>query len=136
MNSITMSIKKSSSPSTLKNKSILRKMLSSAKKLNNFLTGKKYTQKNQSPHPMTQKEEDELVKNRFGQRRNADLKKELNSYKLMTPAEKKAEQLKYFTQDQMHISNLNKKISKLGGKQNKTKRSNNSKNRKPKIIIK
>ena len=146
----TMSTRKfpSPSPSTQKNKSILRKMLSSA---NRFLTGKKNTQKNQSPPPMTRAQEEEWLANNLQQKCNADLKKNLNSYEMMTPAQKKDLKSQFYTQPQLNqnkidkeqnkkIQKITERLKKLGGKQNKTKRSNNSKNKKtknkPKIIIK
>ena len=144
MSFIIRSPRKLPSPSsTKKNKSIIRKMLSSA---NRFFTGNKITQKNQSQPPMSQKEEDAFVKRNFQKSHNKELKKELNSYKMMTPAEKEDFKSKFYTKEQLknnntereqnkEIQKLTERLKKLGGKQNKTNKTKKTKN-KPKIIIK
>ena len=138
MNSITRSIQKSPSPSpssTKKNKSFLRKMLSSA---NRFLTGQKKT-----PKSMTKKEKEELEEwgNKLIEKEKEEKEKTkkmetemINKLKKRLENERKAEE-KLNTK----ISeNINKSLPqvptnipfKRGCKKNKTKRSNNSKNKK------
>ena len=98
---------------------------------NKFFTPKKNTSIKNSPS-MTKEQEEKWLANTLQKHNNSELKKTLNSYTMMTPSEKEELQSKYYTKDQMHMSNLRKRIHKLGGKQNKTKRPKNRKTQKNK----